>query len=138
MGLDNGWIVKAKTIKGKQFLQDYFDYLKDEDSKFDEYEFGYMRKNWGIRTDIIRNIFDRNGDEYYYTFKLNQIENFISLLCYYFDEKHWRDEADSIWDWHVGIKQIADIIYNFRRLEEEAEAAGITDEDLDMYFYDSY
>ena len=138
MGLDNGWIVKAKTIQGKQFLQDYFDDLKYEYSKFGEYEFGYMRKNWGIRTDIIRNIYGGESNEGDYNFKLNQIEDFISLLCYYFDEKHWRDEADSIWDWQYGIKQIANIICNLRRLEEAAEAKGITDEDLEMYFYDSY
>lgn len=147
MGLDNGIIVRAKTRKGSAFLQDNFEYCKLEDNPLN-YEFNYMRKNWGIRNDIIHNYFcgDRRNKDNIDTFDgvydieldVNNLEDLIHLFSYYLDERHWRDEADSIWDWHIGIIEIAKTIRNLRELELSLENEEISAEDIRMYFYDSY
>ena len=139
MGLDNGILIRAKNKKGAKFLEDNF---KKADWMLPvEYEINYMRKNWGIRNDIIHNYFggaDIEEDDYFIDIDANKIEDLVQIFAYYLDEKHWEDEADSIWDWHIGIREIANTIFYLRLIEEFVKCGEISGADIEMYFYDSY
>ena len=144
MGLDNMIYVRGKNYKGSSLLKEAFGNLEDSYCHDGKYEFNYMRKNWGIRNEIIRSIFggehdynDESWDGCYY-FKIKDIEKFVYIFSYFLDEKHWIDEADSIWEWHIGIRNLAETIFNLRELEEIIEEENITDEDLELWFVDSY
>ena len=145
MGLDNYIYARGKNQKGVEFLERYFNHLKDDYFEDDRYEFSYMRKNWGIRNEIIRNIFHGEHDwahdedwDGHYVFKIAEIEKFVEIFAYFLNEEHWNDDANSIWAWHEGIPSIARTIADLRFLEEDTEEEGITDEDIELFFIDSY
>lgn len=98
----------------------------------DTYEICYWRKCWGIRNAIIKWLkVDGDGD-----FKLNKqdILAIIYILTYFFDEKVWDKEADSIWSFdeirECILKQISNL-YNLL-------AYWNSHPNLEVYFYDSY
>ena len=89
MGLDNGIVVRNAKNKYKGIK----DFWGDIDAGND-IEVAYWRKCWGIRDSIIKEL-KVNGDG---EFKLNKdnILAIINILVYFFDEKIWNNEANSI------------------------------------------
>jgi len=138
MGLDNGLIIKGKTIKGKEYLKKNFSYLRDDDDATNEYELGYWRKCWNIRNRAISAELAEDGTSKHLT--LEDLYDFVeNVLKYYLNEDNWnRDNSSSIWSWDVGLKSIANCIFNIRRLLEDYDYGDISNEDFDIYFYDSY
>ena len=98
----------------------------------ENYEICYWRKCWGIRDAIIKELkVNGNGE-----FKLNKdnISAIINILVYFFDEKIWDNEANSIWSFkeirECLLKQISNL-YNLL-------AYWNSHPNLEVYFYDSY
>ena len=89
MGLDNYIYVRGKTVKGAQFLKEHFEHIEDDYFHDGRYEFNYMRKNWGIRTEILKSIFggehDWDDEEWdgCYWFKIKDIERFVNIFSYF-------------------------------------------------------
>jgi hypothetical protein len=145
MGLDNGFVIKAKTERAKEFMEGNFYSFKvdwyDTDS---DYEFGYFRKCWNIRDGLRSYVFkDRFKDNGYTYFTIEDIPEIIAGLKYFLDEDNW-DNDESIWEWYVALNRISDAIYRLYRfydIKKELEAYGewdLSDDDFEMYFYDSY
>lgn len=142
MGLDNGIIIKGKTMKGFDFLNNYYhDDITDAYSPGD-YEIAYWRKCWNIRGRMFE-VFKDNitaKDDYKMHLSLVDLKKVVELVLKHFlDEKNWDSEyGQSIWLWEEQIRNIADQIYKIRHFLELVEEEEIKDEDLEIYFYDSY
>ena len=65
MGLDNGLVIKGKTLRGKEVLVEDFDYLEKYNGC---YELGYWRKCWNIREKFLevfsKKDYDGRGGEF--------------------------------------------------------------------------
>lgn len=128
IGLDNGIIIIGKYNElAKIFGPDPLNANNKEN-----YEICYWRKCWGIRDAIIKELkVNGNGE-----FKLSKdnILAIINILVYFFDEKIWNNEADSIWSFEeireCLLKQISNL-YNLL-------AYWNSHPNLEVYFYDSY
>ena len=143
MGLDNGLRIKGKTIKGKNFLNQYCKEIKDEyDPNW--YDLGYWRKCWNIRQRFLDVFKDRyNEDEQEIKFKISDIPIIVNdVLKYFLDENNWNynNSYSQIFDWYEELPSIANAIHNLLFLIEDIERAEdpITDEDIEISFYDSY
>lgn len=136
MGLDNGLIIKPKTDKGAEYLSENFDYLKNKYSSDIEYEFFYARKCWNIRYRFFEYNLGYDADHRY--LKIADLVSVVNdVLKYFLNEDNW-DRSESIWDWEVQVPHIAEAIKNLRFLIKDVEYGDISDEDLEIYFYDSY
>lgn len=141
MGLDNGIRIEPKTEKGKNYLKNHFHYLEDS---YGDYEFGYWRKCWNIREKFLDDfIYDRDQQEI--EFKLNDIPAIINTLKYFLNEDNWEYEGKTSWifNWYEEVASIANAIRNlylfYDYVDEGADNEDdVTDEDFEIYFYDSY
>lgn len=151
MGLDNGLIIKGKSVAGKTFLLEHCKHMTDE-SDPTWYEFGYWRKCWSLR-DRFLDVFkdkDYNGSGGEFTLTIAELIDVVENVMKFFleDENRWNDYGNgfttgSIWEWHVGLRSIVNCIYNIREFLEDyqienADGADLSDDDFIIEFYDSY
>lgn len=142
MGLDNGIIIKGRTEKGRRFLENHFHYLQD--NIFAGYEFGYWRKCWNIREKFIDDFkYDKENCEI--KFELDDIPAIIDTLKYFLNEDNWdyNDSTSLVFNWYEEIASIANAIRNLYFFYDYIDVGAdneddVTDEDFDIYFYDSY
>jgi hypothetical protein len=142
MGLDNGIIIKAKTKKGNSYLERYFDWL--ESSNESKYEFGYWRKCWNIRGKFIDDFkYDRKNC--LITFKISDIPAIINTLKYFLKKENWEynGKTSLVFNWYEELPSIANAIRDlylfYDYIDEGADNEDdVTDEDFEIYFYDSY
>ena len=134
IGLDNGIIIKGKNKKGQEFI-------KSRENSWNEYELGYWRKCWNIRSKFIDD-FKYNKDEQKIKFSLKDIDKIIDTLAYFLVKDNWEYEGQTstVFSWEEEIPSIAQAIKNLYDLKEEIYYMDekITDADIDFYFYDSY
>lgn len=142
MGLDNGILIKGKTLKGKFFLKEHFDNLKTYGNS---YEIAYWRKCWNIRDKFLEVFsdkdYDRQGGEIH--LDVEELYDVVEhILKYFLIEDNWIEGngfvIGSIWTWEEQLRNIADIIYNIRKFLELYKEAGLDNNDFDIIFYDSY
>ena len=141
MGLDNGIIVKAKTLRGSKFLEKYFSHLDKLDSG---YELAYWRKCYNVRSKIlerVKNAYDAGE------FELNTTDlvQVLEVMKYFLDREHWYEDGGSIWTWEQQLRNTADIIYNITKFLEYIEDGDgdvpedeVSAEDFEITWYDSY
>lgn len=145
MGLDNGIIIRGKTEKGKKYLINYFAYLlKDYENNSEtvKLEFGYWRKCWNIRKKFIDD-FGYDAKEQEIRFELDDIPAIIETLKYFLNEDNWayKGEYSQVFSWIEELPSIANamrdlwIFYDYLDSYSDNE---FTDEDFEIYFYDSY
>ncbi len=141
MGLDNGIIIKPRTEKGRRFLERYFHHLLDD--IFSGYEFGYWRKCWNIREKFIDDFkYDKENCEI--KFELDDIPAIIGTLKYFLNEENWEynGRTSLVFNWYEEIANIANTIHDlyffYDYIDEDDDEDDVTDEDFDIYFYDSY
>ena len=145
MGLDNGIIIRARTEKGKDYLERYFIKLKNDSSySIDEYRFGYWRKCWNIRQKFIDD-FGYDKEKQCIIFELDDIPAIINTLKYFLDENNWvyNGNHSAIFNWYEEVASIANAINNLYRFYDSIDVGAdneddVTDEDFKIYFYDSY
>ena len=132
MGLDNGIVLKASSIKNEQVKKMLAPYILEYSP--DVMEFAYWRKCWGIRADIL-NVLDTSeypGNDGDFVLDIDLINEIIKILKSY-NRKNWA-ACDSIWEWEEirdRLKiQIKDLKVLIKALTIEPELAP--------YFYDSY
>ena len=142
MGLDNGIIIKPRTEKGRRFLENHFHHLKDD--IFCGYEFGYWRKCWNIREKFIDD-FKYDKEDCEIKFELDDIPAIIDTLKYFLDEDNWEYDGSTslVFNWYEEIASIAKTIRDLYLFYDYIDAGAdneddVTDEDFDIYFYDSY
>lgn len=144
MGLDNGLMIKPKTIKGVTFLDTYFHKLKDNYSDEIEYKFGYWRKCWNIRAKFI-DTFDYDKIENAIYFQIRDIPRIIETLKYFLNEDNWEYNGNTslVFNWYEEVASIANAMHDlylfYEYIDEGADNKDdVTDEDFIIYFYDSY
>ena len=140
MGLDNGLMVRAKTIKGARFLEQNYANIKD-DCFANSYEFGYWRKCWNIRHKVLNTFKNKGYDGMGGDLILNiaDLVTFRDIMKYFLIEENWRNsDYGSIWSWEESISGIAKTIYWITQFLEDVEYEGLSDTDFEIYFYDSY
>ena len=59
-------------------------------------------------------------------------------MTYFLTKKNWLRDGSSIWTWEQQLHNTADIIYLITEFMEDIEDEGITDDDIEIHFYDSY
>lgn len=141
MGLDNGIIVKAKTLRGSRFLEKYFSHL---DKLGNGYELAYWRKCYNVRSKIlewVKNAYDAGEFE----LNLTDLVQVLDVMKYFLDKEHWYEEGGSIWTWEEQLRNIADVIYNVTKFVEYLEDGEgdlpedeVSAEDFEILWYDSY
>ena len=149
MGLDNGLMIKGKTIAGKEFLRDYCIEMK-ADYMPGWYELGYWRKCWNVRQrflDVFEDKdYDGQGGEFNLTIAelIDVVEDVMKFFLE--DEDRWNTygggimAGGSIWEWHQGIRTIVDCIRNVREflIAYQMYEGELSDDDFEIEFYDSY
>ena len=150
MGLDNGILIKPKTEKGAKFLEENFAHIKEKYCSEPTYEFAYFRKCWNIRArffeiyrELESTIANDNDNEYHLSFAIEDIPVLVEKVFKYFlIEENWEYDGicSQVFNWTEEIDSIAYAIRNLRFFYEDATDPedGITDEDVECYFYDSY
>ena len=141
MGLDNGIIVKAKTLRGSKFLEKYFSNL-DKDGP--TYELAYWGKCYNVRSKILLyadNAHNAGEDK----LNLADLVQVLEIMKYFLIKDHWCEDGGSIWTWEEQLRNTADIIYNLTRFSEYLEDGEgdypedeISEDDFDIIWYDSY
>ena len=137
MGLDNGIIIKGKTINGKRYLENNFSHL-DRDSN--GYNFAYWRKCWNIRhafIDAFKDKYNENTQEI--VFNIPDLWDVRTILKDFLIEENW-EENESIWSWENIILHISEVIRDITYFINDvtAENSRLGEEDFEIYFYDSY
>jgi len=142
MGLDNGIIITGKTKKGENFLKNYFS--NNYDPHIGKYEFGYWRKCWNIRQKFLDN-FKYNRKKCLITFKISDIPAIINTLKYFLKQQNWEynGKTSLVFNWYEELPSIANAIRDlylfYDYIDEGADNEDdVTDEDFEIYFYDSY
>ena len=138
MGLDNGIVLKAKTLRGIEYLSENRSlYFYDDDD-----DIGYWRKCWNIRHKILNTFDDKGYDGGGGYIDLTSVEDLVNMaetLKYFLLEENWnKDDYSSIWDWYIELPSIAEAIKKLRCLIEDIENEDISIDDFNIYFYDSY
>ena len=141
MGLDNGFIVRGLTKEGKEFLQNRYS-KENYDEDFCGYDFGYFRKFWGLRKEIINILppcpVDEEGDptgEYVLT--TDNIRDILQILKDNLNEDIY-EQNNCFWEYHVGIRTIANAIFMLTELLIDIEYEYIKETDVEIMFYDYY
>lgn len=152
MGLDNGIVIKPKTKKGTDFLENHFSENREKYYSEPTYEFAYFRKCWNIRRRFF-DIYDEldsaiannhdNEKDYSFEFAIEDIPVLVEKVFKYFlEEDNWEYDGicSQVFSWTEEIGSIAYAIRDLRFFYEDAVESedGITDEDIEIYFYDSY
>ena len=142
MGLDNGITIRARTEKGKDYLEKYF--INNSRYSIDEYEFGYWRKCWNIRQKFIDD-FGYDEEKQLIIFELDDIPAILNTLKYFLNEDNWEYNGNHsvIFNWYEEVASIANAIndlYTFYANIDVGEnnENDVTDEDFEIFFYDSY
>ena len=140
MGLDNGIMIKPRTERGRNYLERNFPGNRDGE----KYEFGYWRKCWNIREKFIDD-FNYDKEEQIIVFEIKDIPAIIETLKYFLDENNWKynGKTSLIFSWYEEIASIANAIHDLYLfldyIDEGADNEDdVTDEDFEIYFYDSY
>ena len=137
MGLDNGLIIKGKTINGKKYLEKNFSHLERD---YSGYNFAYWRKCWNIRRAFIDTFKDKyNEDNYEIIFNIPDLWDVRTILKDFLIEENWEDN-ESIWSWEQVIPHISETIRDITNFINDVteEDSGLGEEDFEIYFYDSY
>lgn len=144
MGLDNGITIKPKTKKGEEYLERYFHTLKDKYSNKTEYEFGYWRRCRNIRAKFIDD-FNYDKEKQKIKFKIEDIPQIIETLKYFLNEDNWEYNGytSQIFIWIEEVASIANAMHDlylfYEHIDEGADNEDdVTDEDFEIYFYNSY
>jgi len=141
MGLDNGLVIKAKTLNAFNWLKEYYEDIKDKfSSNGDEYEFWYGRKDWNVRHKFLEVFRDKGYDGEGGDIVLNIVDLIRArdVFKYFLNEDNWRVDGTSIWTWEEELRSIAEAIYWITKFLEDVYDEGFTDEDFEIWFYDSY
>jgi len=140
MGLDNGFEIRGKSYDGDEFLeefgQSYPDFVKTYGSH-KVYELAYWRKCYNIRhkmLDSFPQFVDAEGGK----IKISELPKLKGILTYFLKKKNWTEDGSSIWTWEEQLPCIANQIFLITKLMEDIEDEGITDDDIEIEFYDSY
>lgn len=146
MGLDNGIIIKAKSDNGLNFLRKNFSDLKAEfDDEGKEFEFGYWRKCWNIRSKFLED-FLYEEENYKIRFSIDDIPEIIETLKFFVKEKNWTYGNGSIFEWSDELKHLLKVIRDLKffylgieefNLNNENEEK-LREDDFEIFFYDSY
>lgn len=150
MGLDNGIVIKGKTLKAQRFLAENFKHLEDRHSLGD-FEFGYWRKCWNIREAFLDN-FSKNGYDGqggHLNLSIKDLERAYDVtLRQFLDEKNWdyNGHYSFIFSWIQELPHIAETMYNINKFlelfEENEDEYGneleLSENDFEIYFYDSF
>jgi len=143
MGLDNGIIVQGKNKNVKSMLKERYAYL-EESYNPGEYEFGYWRKSWNIRQRFLDVLYFKEQEQEHSGIILLSIEDIPvivnKVLKYFLVESNWeyRDCSSTAFTWIEQLPSIARSIYDLSSLYEDIKNKGITDDEIEIYFYDSY
>lgn len=130
----------GKTVRGKKFLNEWFKHNEYEYDP-DKYEFLYFRKCWNIRERFIEVFRDKyDSEKCQINLTIPDIYTVVEkVLKYFLIEENWyRDNSGSMWEWHQELRTIALGIQDLREFMEYADEYLITDDDIEIYFYDSY
>lgn len=143
MGLDNGLIIRSKTPRGKHFISNFYNNYKDKYHNFnsdgEELELLYWRKCWNIRGEIIGYFKFREVDEGTFILKIEDLLKFNNILYYFIvDPDNWKDNGGSIWDWDEMLPLLAQQMGLVGYFITNITDNSITDEDIEIEFYDSY
>ena len=140
MGLDNGVIIKAKTIRAEELLKENFSYL-DRDYSPLEYEFDYWRKQWNMRDRVLTVFSDKyNNNDCVILMNYLDLYNYVDkVLKYFLDEDNYNNcEHSYYWDWHDFIVSIAQGIKNITDFLILVKEKEILESEFEIYWYDSY
>lgn len=146
MGLDNGIIIKGKTLAGQDFVTEFFNEYDKEASSYPSgaRDLAYWRKCWNVRHAILELPFagqydGQGGDVRMF---ISDLPDVVGVMKYFLDESHWIEGNGfingSIWTWTEQLRNTAYVIWIITRLIEEIEDKKIEDADIDIFFYDSY
>ena len=146
MGLDNGIIIIPKTERGKDFLESFYSPELMEEAEWKEnpwnkeWDFSYWRKCYNIRNKFLQEFSDKyDKEKQEINFNFNDIPHIIKVLKYFLKENNWEKDGCSIWEWHQRIIGIAETIHYFYVLFEDGiYRERITEEDIEIFFYNSY
>lgn len=140
MGLDNGFEIRGKSFDGDQFLdefgQNHPNFVKDYGAR-KIYELAYWRKCYNVRHKMFDS-FPQFEDSYGGTIKISELPKLKGVMTYFLTKKNWHRDGDSIWTWEQQLQNTAQIIYLITELIEDIKDEGITDDDIEIEFYDSY
>lgn len=139
MGLENGLVVRAKSYKGDKFLEDFAS--KYQNFEFDTYDSGYELAYWR-KCSNVRNVFmnafeqieDGNGG----ILNIADLYTIKQIMISFLSKRKWNENGGSIWSWEQSLSNTAKIIYLVTELIEDINNVGITDDDIEIEFYDSY
>lgn len=141
MGLDNGIIVRSGARRiTRETLPQGIQYPFGEDFNGDP-EIIYWRKNWGLRSAVIRvlkpeevNLEARKFPYSYFAETPADVLNLIEVIAYFLNEGVWETEGQSIWSYEEVRPRLIQDIVNL------ALMAGFMEQNPDIYleFYDSY
>ena len=130
MGLDNGITIYKKNLNSSIILNESFIPL--------DCEICYWRKCWGIRDDIIdylHNTHKIQEELYEYELTLADLQAIYNILLSWYNKKKWNESGRSIWDWKTIKEQLR---YDCNRLAYLIAKKEVYEDDLPVYFYDSY
>jgi hypothetical protein len=139
MGLDNGLIIKPKTERAYNFLKKNFPHLQQNSYYYEFYwEFCYYRKCWNIRSRFFEFNYAQDEDEQ--KLAISDLPVVLNkIIKYFLIEDNW-DNNDSIWSYNEikpSLKrQVHDIQKFLDLLEKETEK--FSEDDFEIFFYDSY
>ena len=137
MGLDLGLIIKPNTERAYNFLKKNFPSLQWHCFEF-YWEFAYWRKCWNIRRRFFEFDYAKDSDEQ--KIAISELPIVLNeVIKYFLIEENW-DERDSIWSYNeikpLLKRQIHDIQRFLDLLEKETEK--FSEDDFEIFFYDSY
>ena len=138
MGLDNGIIIRGKSERGREYLKGWEPLRNNWWSK-DEYEFGYWRKCWNVRQRFL-DIFDTYNDEYEIKLTISDIPTIVNeVLRYFLNEDNWEYEGhcSQVFSWIEELPSIANAMSDLNGFYDDV-VDFYTDDDFDIWFYDSY
>lgn len=137
MGLDNGIIIKPKNEDAEIFLEKNCNHFKEDIYSDPTYEPVYWRKCWNLRNAMFENGLATDGS--HHDLKIEDLKTVIEkVIKPFLNEDYWNEDNRSIWSWTQMVRQLGQEIFNLRYFIDDVEDEDLTDEDFEIYFYDSY
>lgn len=136
MGLDNGITIKTKNDKATRILSDYFVELHLGEDMEDD--LCYWRKCHGIRSDIMTALgFVDDGEHFEYDMTIGDLMTVRDVLIPYLagTDNGWESP---IWDRIEMVDIVAESVRSITKLLEVIDVYELSDEDIEIKFYDSY
>lgn len=131
MGLDNSFVVKNVSRENIPYwVKLPFDFDMDDGG----FEIAYFRKYWGLRNEILTKLHCLSRNDVQTPVEYDDILPIVKILMKYLDEKHYEENADSIWEFCEARENIQQSIINLMWLKMYMD----THPDVECYFYDSY